>query len=44
MLSSCATQAYMNALETMALEEKQQDNVQICEKQPGKNNRRSYES
>ena len=31
MLSSCVTQAYMNALETMALTEKQQENVQFCE-------------
>ena len=29
-LSSCVTPAYMNALETMALTEKQQDNVQVC--------------
>ncbi len=40
-LSSCATPAYMNALETMALTEKQQEKVQVCEKQPGKNNRGS---
>ena len=40
-LSSCVTPAYMNARETMALTEKQQDKVQICEKQPGKNNRGS---
>ena len=38
MLSSCATPVYMNALETMVLTEKQQEKVQICEKQPGKNN------
>ena len=38
MLSSCVTPAYMNGLETMAQTEKQQDKVQVCEKQPGKNN------
>ena len=43
MLSSCVIPAYMNALETMALTEKQQEE-QVCEKQPGKNNRGSYES
>ena len=31
-LSSCVTPAYMNALETMALTEKQQEKVQVCEK------------
>ena len=31
-LSSCVTQAYINALETMALTEKQQENVQVREK------------
>ena len=39
--SSCVTQVYMKALETMALKQKQQEKVQVCEKQPGKNNRRS---
>ena len=34
--SSCVTPAYMNALETMALTEKQQEKVQVCEEQPGK--------
>ena len=29
--------SYMNALETMGLIEKQQEKVQVCEKQPGKN-------
>ena len=41
-LSSCISSANMNALETMALTEKQQETVQICEeKNPGKNNRGS---
>ena len=40
-LSSCVTPAYMNALETMALTEKQQETVQDCEKQLDKNNRGS---
>ena len=31
----CVSSAYMNALETMALTEKQQEKVQVCE---GKNN------
>ena len=31
MLSSCVTPACMNALETMALTEKQQEKVQVCE-------------
>ena len=31
-LSSCVTQVYMNTLETMALTEKQQKNVHVCEK------------
>ena len=35
-LSSCVTPAYTNALETMALTEKQQEKVQVCEKQSGK--------
>ena len=43
-LSSCFTSAYMIALETMALTEKQQEQVQVCEKQSGKNNRGSKES
>ena len=30
-LSSCVTSVYMNALETMALTEKQQEKVQVCE-------------
>ena len=30
-LSSCITLAYMNALETMALTEKQHGKVQVCE-------------
>ena len=30
---------YMNALETMELTKKQQEKVQVCEKQPGNNNR-----
>ena len=41
MLSSCVTPAYMNVLETMALTEKQQEKVPVCEKQPGKNSRGS---
>ena len=40
-LSSCVTLAYVNALEMLALREKQQEKVQFCEKQPGKNNRGS---
>ena len=36
MLTSCVTSAHMNALE--ALTEKQQEKVQVCEKQSGKNN------
>ena len=40
-LSSCVTPAHMNALETLALTEKQQEKVQVCEKQPGNNNRGS---
>ena len=39
-LTSCVTSAYMNALGMMAVTEKQQK-VQICETQPGKNNRGS---
>ena len=35
-LSSCVTPAYINALEVMALVEKEQ--VQVCEKQLSKNN------
>ena len=35
-LSSCITPAYMNAPETMALTEKQQEKVQVCGKQPDK--------
>ena len=31
MLSSCVTPAYMNALDTMALTEKQQEKVPVCE-------------
>ena len=38
-LSSYVTPAYMNALDTMALTEKQQEKVQACEKQPGAKNR-----
>ena len=41
LLSSCVTSAYMNALEEMALTEKQQKKVQVYEEQPGKNNRGS---
>ena len=42
MLSSCATRVYMNTLEKMALIEKHQQKVQVCEKkQPYKNNRGS---
>ncbi len=41
-LSSCVTLAYINALETMAQTEKQQEKVQVCKKQqPGKNKRGS---
>ena len=40
-LSSCVTPAYMDALEAIALTEKQQEKVQICEKQPDKNIRGS---
>ena len=43
MLSWCVTPPYMNALETMAVTEKQQK-VQGCENNPGKKNRGSYES
>ena len=32
-LSSCVTTAYMNVLETVALTEKQQEKVQVCEEQ-----------
>ena len=39
LLSSCVTSTYINALETMAQTEKQQEKVQVCEEQPGKNNR-----
>ena len=42
--SSFVTPAYMIALQTMALIEKQQEKVQFCEKQPGKNNHGSQES
>ena len=38
MISSRVATVYMNALETMAQTEKQQENIQVCEKQPGKNN------
>ena len=44
MLSSCITPTYMNALEPMALTEKQQEKFQVCENQPGNNNRGSQES
>ena len=37
MLSSYVTPAYMNALETMALTEKQQKKAQVYEKKSGKN-------
>ena len=40
-LSSCVTAAYVNALESMALTKKQQEKVQVCENQTGKNNRGS---
>ena len=40
-LSSFVTPAYINTLETMTLTEKQQEKVQVCEKQPGKHNRGS---
>ena len=40
-LSSCVTPACVNALETIALTEKQKEKVQVCEKQNGKNNRGS---
>ena len=40
-LSSYVTSANMNALETIALTEKQQEKIQVSEKQPGKNNRGS---
>ena len=33
-LSVCITPAYMNALETMALTEKQQEKSQVSKKQP----------
>ena len=42
-LISCVSPAYMNALETMALTEKQQK-VQVWETQSGKNNVGSWES
>ena len=35
-LSPCVIPAYMNGLETMALTEKQQEKIQVCEKLPGK--------
>ena len=38
-LSSCVSQVYTKALETMALIEKQQEKVQVCKKQPGEKNR-----
>ena len=41
MLSMCVTPAYMNALDTRAVTEKQQEEVQVCEKQPGKKKRGS---
>ena len=41
MLSYCVTPADMNALETMALIEKQQEKVQVYKRKPGKNNRGS---
>ena len=31
-ISSCVSQIYMNAPETMALKEKQQEKVHVCEK------------
>ena len=40
-LSSCVTPACINGLETMALTEKQQEKVQVCQKQAGKNGRGS---
>ena len=40
-LSSCVIPAYMNESECHPLTEKQQEKVQVCEKQPGKNNRGS---
>ena len=40
-LGSCVTPVYMNAQETMALTETQQENLHVYEKQPGKNNRGS---
>ena len=41
LLSSCVSRVCMNALETVALTDKQQEKIQVCEKQPGKNNRGS---
>ena len=38
-LSSCVTPACVNALETIVLTKKQQEKVQVCKKQSGKNNR-----
>ena len=40
-LSSCVTPASMNARETMAVTEKQEEMFQVSEKQPGTNNRQS---
>ena len=39
--SSCVSRVCTNALEPMALAEKQQEKVRVCENQPGKNNRES---
>ena len=40
-LSTRVTLAYVNGRDTMALTEKQQENGQVYEKQPGKKNRGS---
>ena len=41
LLSSCVTPAYIYALQTMTLTEKQQENIKVCEKKTDKKNRGS---
>ena len=36
MLSSCLTQAYIYGIETMAMTEKQQEKLQVCENNRGR--------
>ena len=40
----CVPPVCMNALETMALTNKQQEKVQVCQNQPGDKNRNSLRS